>query len=221
MRPRFPQLHDEAWVRDQYVDQERSTIEMAAELGCTPGNVQIALRRFGIKARGRWSDRWKPKTCERCGVEFIPSGPAAKFCSDECRLGKRVCTNPSCRKEFVSLWQSRAHNNPQGYCSRKCWYQHKRDEGKGGRWKNADGYVLIFIGKGEPGTHPDGRILEHRYVMQEMLGRPLVEGENVHHKNGIKDDNRPENLELWVTHQPKGQRPFEQAHCPTCTCALA
>lgn len=52
----------------------------------------------------------------------------------------------------------------------------------------------------------DAYIFEHVLVMEEMLGRQLLPGENVHHKNGVKDDNRPDNLELWVKAQPSGIR---------------
>lgn len=57
-----------------------------------------------------------------------------------------------------------------------------------------------------PQAWTNGYVAEHRMVMADILGRPLLADENVHHRDGNKLNNDPKNLELWLSHQPKGQR---------------
>lgn len=67
-----------------------------------------------------------------------------------------------------------------------------------GRRMDEDGYIMVH---GRP---------EHRVVMEQYLGRPLLRDETVHHKNGDRGDNTLSNLELWSHSQPYGQRVIDK-----------
>lgn len=68
------------------------------------------------------------------------------------------------------------------------------------RVQRGDGYILVYC-PSYPGAKPNGYVFEHRLVMASHLGRVLSSDEIVHHRNGKRDDNRLENLELMSNAQ--------------------
>jgi hypothetical protein len=114
---------------------------------------------------------------------------------------KKLCSIEDCSEALSS----------KGYCDKH--YRAYRKYGDAllgrkvtGRTLKSDGYVALSGYYDHPNADKAGIILEHRFVMATHLNRALLPGENVHHKNGIRDDNDISNLELWSTSQPSGQR---------------
>jgi len=97
---------------------------------------------------------------------------------------------------------------PKVFCSLSCTGMAAHEtqfKKRTGRYTDKNGYVLIPGGKRSSYHQP-----EHRAVMERVLGRKLLPTETVHHKNGLRHDNRPENLELWSGRHGRGQRANEQ-----------
>ena len=94
------------------------------------------------------------------------------------------------------------------------WAHFKRQGGEI-RKETKDGYVLIFNPE-HPNANSGNRIFEHRLVMEKKLGRYLESNEIVHHLNGIKNDNRPENLYLVRSAKEHSTKEVKQLTCPHC-----
>jgi hypothetical protein len=166
--------------------------------------------RYGTKGPCRFNDlpevrssEWEPCSAPRYRAGWCVGHAAQVY--EKRRLAplrkrRSGCDFPECPKPHRS----------RGYCS---GHYAQLQEGrpltplyqrKG--WYTSNGYVYIW----EP-DHPNadkrGYVAEHTKVMAEMLGRPLRPSEEVHHRNKRRDDNRPENLELWARgSQPPGAR---------------
>lgn len=98
----------------------------------------------------------------------------------------------------------------KGYCSK-----HYQRISKGlpldfekeiGKTYISDGYIVEYR-PGHIQAYADGKVMQHRRIMADILGRRLFSFENVHHKDGNRRNNSVDNLELWVSKQPVGQRP--------------
>lgn len=165
------------------------------------------------------------RKCKFCGKIFkikpsLVKRGQGKHCSNKCRgmnkrkRIKRKCK--SCGREIqVKLCDIKRGGGK--YCSKFCFYktpQSKQSRRKrsltcrgintgesngmwnGGKSKNGEGYILI-LQHHHPYAHAYGYVLEHRIIMENAIGRFLKPTEIIHHINGIKDDNRIENLQLF------------------------
>jgi len=93
----------------------------------------------------------------------------------------------------------------------------KHPRWNGGRRETVNGYIMVNV-PGHPKAYRN-EVYEHIVVAEKKLGRYLEKGENVHHINGIKYDNRPENLvvcKTWAEHQEhhRKYKHYEEDNCP-------
>ena len=107
------------------------------------------------------------------------------------------------------------------FCSRKCFHSYysgtRNSLYKGGRVKNDRGYILIRK-LDHPHVKGNGYVYEHRLVLEEYLGRYLLPTEVVHHLNGIKFDNRIENLKITNNIEHGRIEHTKNRKCSICTC---
>lgn len=149
--------------------------------------------------------RGTTKACVQCGESFYAQSSQAerRFCSTAChdeaqRAAQVDLVCPVCEKSF-RLPRAQAKRAFVVTCSRACDANRRTTNGVG-RYHNgrqvirwSTGYLFLWE-PDHPHAHRNGWVAEHRWVVEQRIGRYLRSDEHVHHINGVKDDNRSENL---------------------------
>lgn len=157
---------------------------------CRTCEVDKSLDEFAIAKTTKDGRRGSCKGCE---------AQRGRRRYHERKTGERSCAVEWCERSEYQLGYCTAHYQRVRAYGDPLADKPIRDRGKGCLTK--DGYRLVA----DP-MRRGRQVLQHRMIMEHHLGRKLHPDETVHHKNGIRDDNRVENLELWSSRHPRGQR---------------